>query len=162
MNSYVFEVRAPRAPSRRRRSGPSAALVLATFVLYVLFVMAGACSDAQATAPSAPSVQAPMATAQQVADFTPSLSDVQSRVLPTLSDAASIAKLNTQLNALASALIARDARAVQQQIELARATLAAYPAAARAADAVELSVIDIMLDRAAQLVGMPALANRVF
>jgi hypothetical protein len=103
-----------------------------------------------------------MATAQQVADFTPSLSDVQSRVLPTLSDAASIAKLNTQLNALASALIARDARAVQQQIELARATLAAYPAAARAGDAVELSVIDIMLDRAAQLVGMPALANRVF
>lgn len=134
--------------------------MLATFVLYVLFVMAGACSDAAATVPSAPSVQAPMATAQQVADFTPSLSDVQSRLLPTLSDAASVTRLNAQLNALASALIARDARAVQQQIELARATLAAYPAAARAMDAVELSVIDLVLDRAAQLVGMPALANR--
>ncbi len=163
MNSYVFEVRAPRAPRAtrvRRRSRPSTALVLAMFVLYLLFLMAGACSDAEATAPSEAPIQLPMATVQQVADFTPSLTDVQSRLLPTLSDAASVTRLNSELSQLASALLARDVKAVQQQIEAARATLAAYPAAARATDAVELSVIELVLDRAAQLVGMPALANR--
>jgi hypothetical protein len=42
MNSYVFEVRASRRPRIRHRPGPSTALVLATFVLFVLFVLAAA------------------------------------------------------------------------------------------------------------------------
>lgn len=135
--------------------------MLATFVLYVLFLLSAACSrTADAATLSGPTITLSMASPQQVTDFTPSLSDVQSRVLPGLGDAASVGRLNTQLAQLAAALTARDAAGVEGQINAARATLAAYPAAARTGDAAELSVIDIVLDRAAQLVGMPALANR--
>jgi hypothetical protein len=136
--------------------------MLALFVLYVLFLMAGACSrTADAAIPSEPSITLALASPQEVTAFTPSLSDVQTRVLPGLGDPSSVTRLNAELNQLMAALNARDSRGAEQQIDLARATLAAYPAAARAGDAAELSVIDIMLDRAAQLIGMPALPNRI-
>jgi len=162
MDTYAFD-RTPRAPARaRRRQGPSTGLLLATLVLYVLLVMAGACSrTADAISPSEPSIQLIMATQQQVADFMPSLSDVQSRVLPALGDAPSASRLNTEITAMLAAFNLRDARAVEEQIDLARATLASYPAAARVFDAAELSVVEIMLDRAAQLIGMPPSANRI-
>jgi hypothetical protein len=161
VNSYAFS-RTPRTPPRVRRDSRSISLVLAMFVLYVLFVLAGACSESRDVAsPTGPTISLTMGTLQQVADFTPSLSDAQSRVLPSLGDAASASRLNTELSALTAAFNARDAEGVETQIGLARATLAAYPAAAKAMDAVELSVIDIALDRAAQLIGMPALANRL-
>jgi hypothetical protein len=135
--------------------------MLAMFVLYLLFLQAGACSEtADAATVSGPSFALSMASVQDIAAFTPSLSDVQSRVLPTLVDAPSAARLNTELNQLVLALNLRDASGVEQQIELARATVAGYPAAARSVDAAELSVVEIALDRAAELVGMPALANR--
>ena len=161
MDSYAFDSRT-RAPIRaRRRHGPSTGLLLATLVLYVLLVMAGACSRDASAAVAGPTIQLMTATPQQVAAFMPSLSDVQSRVLPALGDAPSVSKLTAQITALLNALNAGDATAASNQIDLARATLASYPAAAKAFDAAELSVIDIMLDRAAQLLGMPPLANRI-
>jgi hypothetical protein len=157
----VISAAPQRVSPRRRRKQPSFALVLTLFVLYVLLLVATACSEAaDAATPVAPTIQLTMASVQQISEFTPSLADAQSRVLPTLADAASAAKLNTELTLLMAALNARDSRAAAQQIDAARATLASYPAAARALDAIELSVIDIVLDRAAQLLGLPAQANR--
>src|SRR5690349_11158773 len=81
MDSYAFDSRT-RAPIRaRRRHGPSTGLLLATLVLYVLLVMAGACSRDASAAVTGPTIQLTMATPQQVAAFMPSLNDVQSRVL---------------------------------------------------------------------------------
>ncbi len=163
MSPYAVTRSSPRAHSRPRRdTRPINALLLATFALFVLLVLSAACSpDASAWTPLGPGILLSTATAQQVSEFIPSLSDVQTRLLPTLGDRASATQLGTQLSQIEVTLNRGDSQGTELQIGLARATLAAYPAAARAMDAVELSVIDIVLDRAAQLVGLPALANRI-
>ena len=162
MNSYVITTAPQRVSPRRHRKQPSFTLVLTLFVLYVLMLLATACSEAaDAATPTAPTIQLTMASIQQVNEFAPSLSDVQSRVLPTLADAASATRLNSELTQLMAALNARDPHAAAQQIDAARATLATYPAAMRVFDAIELSVIEIVLDRAAQLLGLPVVSTRV-
>lgn len=141
----------PSAPHRRMR----------ILSLVVVAALGAACSSDKAVAPdNGGGIHLPMATAQAISEFTPSLSDAQTRVLPALADAASVAQLNAELSQISAALARGDQAAAEKQIALARATLDAYPASSRTYDAVELSVIGIVVDRAAQLDGLPALANR--
>jgi hypothetical protein len=131
-------------------------------VLTALSVLSTGCSSTQdAIAPKQDATPAPIASAQTIADFVPSLTDAQSRLLPALSDAPSVSRLAAALTALGTALSKSDQNSAVQAIADARAISAAYPPAARVADAMELSVIDITIDRAAQIVGLPALASRI-
>ena len=166
MNPYTIAGHTLRTSRRARRdSRPNVAVVLTTFVLvvlFVLFVLSTACSATQdAVAPKEPAMQLPMANTQAIAAFIPCLSDAQSRLLPALSDAPSVSRLATALTQIEATLSRGDQKAAEDQIALARAIIAAYPAAARINDAVELSVIEIVIDRAAQILGLPALPSRI-
>ncbi|HVX38559.1 MAG TPA: hypothetical protein VHB25_03215 [Gemmatimonadaceae bacterium] len=120
-----------------------------------------ACSIDKAVAPdNGGGIHLPMATAQAISEFLPSLSDAQTRVLPSLSDAASAKQLDAELTQIQATLSRSDQAGAEKQISLARATMDGYPTSAAADDRIELSVIGIVVDRAAQLDGMPALANR--
>lgn len=146
----------------RRDSRTKLVVVFLTSVLTVLSVLSTGCSSTQdAVAPKQEIIQAPIASAQTIADFVPSLSDAKSRLLPALSDAPSVSRLAATLTALETALSKNDQNSAAQAIADARAITAAYPPAARMADAMELSVIDVTIDRAAQIVGLPALASRI-
>lgn len=147
-------------------SGPSAgsppgARRSRVWAVATVAVLCTACSLDKAAAPdNGGGIHLPMATAQAIADFVPSLSDAQTRVLPALADAASVNQLNAELAQIAAALSRGDQVTAEKQIALARATLDGYPTNSRTYDAVELSVIGIVIDRAAQLDGLPALPNR--
>jgi hypothetical protein len=138
----------------------SGSFMLMVFVLFVLVMLSAACSDANPAAPvTDPTVQSPMATVAQIADFVSMLSDERARLLPALQDRTSANRLNTELTGLESALNSRSQPAAMQHITVARAVLAAYPAVFAVEDGVELSGIEILLDRAVQLANPAAMVN---
>lgn len=136
-------------------------LVLATTVVFLLFIYAAACSTTDApTLPAETHSPWVMPGAQQTAAVLASLSDARTRVVPTLGDRSSATRLDASLSAIETAFTAGRPDDVARETTTARAVIAGYSASARADDAVALSVIDLVLDRATQLIGMPALSSR--
>jgi len=104
----------------------------------------------------------PMAPPAEVEAFLPAFLEEQERILPTLEDRRTAQELDDRLNRLFTFLKRRDAARATEEIGLLRAALRYYgpSTAVRIADGAELGAIEIVLDRAAVLLRMPALPNR--
>lgn len=120
-------------------------------------VLAAACGEAPAEPAQYPVSVETMAPATETAAFLPALGDGRARLLPWLADRASADKLGEQLDQLGYAFTQRDAQAAARVIATSRAIIAAYDPAQRAGDAPELGALELVLDRAAELIGLPAL-----
>lgn len=104
----------------------------------------------------------PMAPPAQVEEFLPAFLDEQERILPTLEDRRTAQELDDRLDRLVTFLRRRDAIRATEEVGLIRAALVYYGPSTnvRIADGAELGAIEILMDRAAVLLGMPALPNR--
>jgi hypothetical protein len=129
----------------------------------------GACGGGDETGPERPPYpvsEQTMASRAEIEAFVPSLADEPARVAAALQDAATASAIRSHVTRLAGFLTARDAQAAAHEVTLGRETVAGYGstvsngAAIRAADAPELGVVEIVLDRAAQMIGLPPLASR--
>ena len=104
----------------------------------------------------------PMAPPAEVEAFLPAFLEEQDRILPTLEDRRTAQELDDRLNRLFTFLKRRDAARATEEVGLLRAALRYYGPSVqvRTADGAELGAIEIVLDRAADLLRMPALPNR--
>jgi hypothetical protein len=104
----------------------------------------------------------PMAPPAEVEAFLPAFLDEQERILPTLEDRRTAQELNDRLNRLFTYLSRRDAARATAEVGLLRAALRYYGPSTevRIADGAELGAIEIVLDRAAALLRIPALPSR--
>lgn len=104
----------------------------------------------------------PMAPPAEVEAFLPAFLEEQERILPTLEDRRTAQELDDRLDRLFTFLKRRDAARATEEVGLLRAALRYYGPSVqvRTADGAELGVIEILVDRAAELLRMPALPNR--
>ena len=132
-----------RTAPQRWFAAASATLLLAT----------GACSDRSSPLdPLPPELTAPQA---EVDAFAPSIDDAAERVVPVIADETLGGNLVEDLSALKAALERGDAREGRARVISAQERLDRYSARPEAqGDGPDLSVIELVLDRARQLLEM--------
>ena len=135
---------------RSANTSPVWSLCIAMLSLAVL----GSCHGREV--PSEVVANRAIASTAHVAEFMPSLTDVSTRILPSLADANTAQLLARQLGDLKNALESRDAPAAARHLAAMRSTIAAYPPEHYAHDAAELSAIEVTLNHTAQITGRAA------
>ena len=158
---HLTTVPPPAQPCRVIGRAPLVGVALSLTVL-------GACGG-DSTGPERPHYpvsEETMAPRAEVEAFLPSLADEPARVRPALQDAGTASAIASHVDRLAGFLEARDAQAAAHEVTLGREAVGRYGAgvpngaAIKAADAPELGVIEVVFDRAAQMIGLPPLASR--
>jgi hypothetical protein len=129
-----------------------------TILVFAAALALAACSDRRG-----PTVgNGPMAPPAEVESFLPAFLEEQERILPVLEDRRTAQELDDRLNRLFTFLKRRDAARAAEEVGLIRAALRYYgpSTAVRIADGAELGAIEIVVDRAAELLRMTPLPNR--
>jgi hypothetical protein len=132
--------------------------ILSVAAAAALMLSAAACNDKGPTRP----VRDPMAPPGQVEAFLPAFLDEQERILPALEDRRTARELNDRLDRLVTFLKRRDANRAIEEVNLTRAALRYYGPSVdvRTADGAELGAIEVLMDRASELLGMAPLPSR--
>lgn len=96
------------------------------------------------------------AVPDDVAQLMPSLTDISTRILPSLADARTAQILAVQIGDLESTIESHDASAAARHLAAMRSAIAAYPPELYTRDAAELGAIEVALNYAAQISGRTA------